>query len=196
MKYVVYSPPIGEITWDYTREAAGGSETYHIEIVERLARRGHEVVSYAPVSWPFKKEREHKGVIWRHSKNVRTDEAGIWIINRTPALADDFSAEALKQSRLWLICHDFDYGPKQMTQERLAKFEYVVGMSPSHAAYLQHSYPHARVITGSGGIALDRMEIVESSQSITRNPKAIIYASNPGRGLLQLLKIFDRARRV
>jgi glycosyltransferase involved in cell wall biosynthesis len=78
--------------WDFRNPdtvGIGGSETAQIELAKRLAKRGHNVVSYAPVADDCPKI--HDGVKWSHYKNADLTQPGLWIIFRSPGAADKFN---------------------------------------------------------------------------------------------------------
>ena len=79
--------------WDWTNpetRGIGGSETSHIEMARRLANRGHNVISYAPLPADKHDTIGPGGVRWRHSGSlfggrVMIDEPAIWVVYRDPA---------------------------------------------------------------------------------------------------------------
>ena len=194
MNFRFVSEPTFE-PWDWTNPALvgiGGSETSHIEMTQRLAARGHRVISYAPVGFegwradPF-------GVIWMHSKYLDTETApDAWIVYRAPHLVDDLPEDAV----VWLICQDVDY-PKQLTERRAKRFARIVALCETHAAYLKARYPFVadRVFVSSNGI---KTELIAELDAVRprRNPKRLMYASSPDRGMEFLLDVFSRAKEI
>lgn len=189
MRYIIYSDtPLAE--WDWT--ASGGSEQYHIELAERLAARGHEVFSYAPVPWKVVKQRKHKGVIWNHIDKVDTTLPGVWIIQRNPDIIYGFPPERPGQL-VFLAAHDFDYHIVRDSKhyEWAERFDAVLCESESHAGYLHARYPGATVLVTGAGIPPERISEVPE---VERNPKRIMWSMSATRGLPQMLRIFQRAR--
>jgi len=64
MKFIFYSPVHFE-KWNWTNsveKGIGGSETSHVEMAWRLASRGHEVITYAPI--PDDSPNEWRNTKW------------------------------------------------------------------------------------------------------------------------------------
>lgn len=197
MKIIFYSELQFE-TWDWTNpdtKGIGGSETSHIEMAWRLAARGHEVISYAPVPWEGQEVgnvRWDRNVKWMHYSHANFEEKALWIIYRTPAIMDKFGPIDAEQPR-WLICQDVTYA--DFNTERIAKFDKIVTLCGDHSAYISGVEGTAgKIWQSSNGIKAAAMRAVERGTTSTRNPKKLIYASSPDRGLLTLLKIFKKAR--
>jgi glycosyltransferase involved in cell wall biosynthesis len=124
---------------------------------------------------------------------------------------------------LWLICQDVDYpdsGPLAgLNEARRKKLDRIIALCQTHAGHLRYRYPDVaeKVCVSSNGICTDGIEAVENlARAMTpgcnwpscncpgntkdpcgrleRDPKKIVYASSPDRGLLPLLNIFKRAR--
>lgn len=170
----------------------GGSETSHVEMAWRLARRGHEVISYAPV--PFDGWQEWRGTKWTHYENADFKQPGIWVIYRNPAVLDKFPNPHPGQT-LWIMSQDTDYGPAYIP-EREAKIDCVLALCHTHAMHLLRGHPglEGKVWITSNGVKMDMVRELEANGAPVRNPKKLIYASSPDRGLKQLLQIFKRAR--
>ena len=194
MNFRFVSEPTFE-PWDWTNPALvgiGGSETSHIEMAQRLAARGHRVTSYAPVGFEGWRADPY-GVIWMHSKYLDTETApDAWIVYRAPHLVDDLPEDAV----VWLICQDIDY-PKQLTERRAKRFARIVALCETHAAYLKARYPFVadRVFVSSNGI---KTELIAELDAVRprRNPKRLMYASSPDRGMEFLLDVFSRAKEI
>jgi glycosyltransferase involved in cell wall biosynthesis len=209
-KILFYSEPTFE-TWDWTNpetKGIGGSETSHVEMAARLARRDNIVLSFAPVvtvagMTMASAQIGPGGAQWMHSDNfapfinhehfVKTGV--VYIIYRAPQAVDVLPAGA----NAWLICQDVDYimTGHELTEERLGKFSRIVALCKRHADFLKARYPkHAdRVFQSSNGI---KREIIEriALEAIERNPKRLMYASSPDRGMEFLLDIFPRAKEI
>lgn len=188
MKFILYHPVYFE-QWDYraAERGIGGSETNQIEMAWRLARRGHEVISYAPI--PDDCEPMWRGTEWRHIDNVDFTEDGIWIIYRAPQSADYF--EPSENREFWLMCQDEDY--PQFSEERAEKFKKVMPLCQAHADNLVITKPYLaeKIWITSNGVKID---LLRDTKPQERNPYRIMYASSPDRGLLNLLKIFKHAK--
>lgn len=173
--------------WANLDQGIGGSETHHIEIAWRLARRGHKVFSYAPVPW--KGAKENRDVIWKRLEEADYSAKGLWITYRCPELLDKFK----KGQRVWLICQDESYST--WTKERAAKVERIICLCQEHARNMAIGYPYLKekICVSSNGVRMDLIREVEK-QKIERNPKRMIYCSSPDRGLKQLVQIFNKVR--
>lgn len=189
MKFILYHPVHFE-EWDYRNleTGIGGSETNQIEMAWRLAKRGHEVISYAPI--PDDCESYWRGVEWRHLEDVDFAENGIWIIYRSPNTADHFEPDTDRE--YWLMCQDEDY--PTFTEERAAKFSRIMPLCETHASNLVGTKPYLKdkIWITTNGIRMDLIREIEELPE--RNPKRIMYASSPDRGLKYVLQTFKRAR--
>lgn len=208
--------------WDWTnpdRVGIGGSETSHIEMAQRLARRGNEVVSFAPLETDGRGEgyrvngsdveadsfTDPAGVVWypvEHFENyVYQYPNAVFVIYRAPRLVDLLPAGAIA----WLICQDVDYTSPQneLTEERALRFTRIVALCREHAGYLARRLPAAawvspavpRICVSSNGIKSEYIQKLLANPP-ERNPMRLIYASSPDRGLENLLQIFARVREI
>lgn len=212
MRFNFYSPVHFE-RWDYRSsvdKGIGGSETSHVEMAWRLARRGHEVHNFVPMP-----EDQHSPHIWRDTVWSNLEDAdfsapGVWVLYRCPEIVDRFPDPHPGQA-LWLIMQDWDH-PGRWTEERVKKLDRIVPMSRDHERALLRSHPELKGktwVTRNGvkcdliaevampwvdvnGQRLPSMENQFLMQS--RNPRRMMYASSPDRGLLSALKIFKRAK--
>lgn len=183
--------------WDHRNPdtvGIGGSETSAIEMAWRLARRGFNVTSYAPI--PDDCPTPHRGVTWKSSKEIDYSQKGLWIIYRAPDQADEFKKNHPGQI-LWLMCEDIDYckASNRFTKKRIAKFDRIMPLCEAHALHFMSRYPEmkGKITISSNGIRLGLIRKIEK-ENIERNPKKIVYASSPDRGLINLIKVFKRAR--
>ena len=189
MKFVFISAPTFEY-WDWRNPddpGIGGSETSHVEMSRRIAARGHEVLCFAPVERPS--VDPVSGVRWEWSEDCDfSQHADVWVVYRAPELADKLPAGA----NAWLICQDVDY-PGSLTEERAGKFSRIVALCEAHAQHLKARHPYANVITSSNGIKAGLIEELLLDPP-ARNPRRLMYASSPDRGLIHLLDVFRRAK--
>jgi glycosyltransferase involved in cell wall biosynthesis len=153
----------------------------------RLAQRGYEVISYAPI--PDDCQRIHRGVQWRHISEADWSEDGLWVIYRKPEIIDN-----LQDQRAWLLCQDVDY--PTLNEERAERFEKIIALTLAHGSILLASKPYLRdkIFISSNGIRMDVIREVEKEE-LERNFKRVMYASSPDRGLLETLQTFTLARR-
>lgn len=197
MKFNFFAHPTFEPwSWDAPMTTGiGGSETSQIEMAQRLAARGHQVVSYAPT--PHEESQEHAGVVWTRCDKVDwTQDDCTWIIYRCPQAVDLLPPNV----PAWLVCQDVDY-PPMLTPERLERFTRIIALCEDHANFLRKRYPDAdsKICVSSNGI---RPEVVKATlfkarhEGIVRNPRRMMYASSAERGLWILLYIFERVREI
>lgn len=193
MKFFLYHPVHFE-EWDYRNvdTGIGGSETHQIEMAWRLARRGHEVISYAPL--PKDCIKQWRGTHWKHLDEVNFSQEGLWIIYRSPETMDKIEKKPNQQ--FWLLCQDEWY--PSMTEERAAKFDKILPLCQTHGRYLikKHPYLANKIWVTSNGIRMDLIREVEKEDVPERNPKRLMYASSPDRGLKYLLQSFRKAREI
>lgn len=195
MNFVFLSVPTFE-PWDWNNPdliGIGGSETSHIEMSNRLSDRGHNVYSYGPT--PFKEPTVNPhGVTWERCDNDQNiwRRDGVWVVYRDPQSIDDVD---VSRNPAWLICQDVDY--PALTEERARKFTRIVTLCEAHAQYMRMKFPALadKIFVSSNGIKSEY--IAEALKNPpTRNPKRLMYASSPDRGLLYLCTIFQRAREI
>jgi glycosyltransferase involved in cell wall biosynthesis len=195
MRFIFYSPVNFE-DWDWRNSierGIGGSETSHVEMAWRLARRGHEVISYAPI--PPDCPGEWRGTFWKRYEEADFTQDGLWIIYRAPETLDKFGPRRPEQPR-WLMCQDTWY--PTMTEARAEKLDRVLALCQDHVAHLKASaqYIGDKLWFTSNGAKVDLARALEADGAPVRNPKKLIYASSPDRGLVPLLDIFGRAREL
>jgi glycosyltransferase involved in cell wall biosynthesis len=197
MKYIFASERTFE-PWDWRNpntQGIGGSETSHIEMARRLAARGHEVKSYAPVD--FDGVQENEGVLWRKIEDCDySEDCDVWVIYRAPNLLDHLKDGAIS----WLICQDVDYKHKErgLNNARLDKLTRLVALCGEQARHLRDNSPGQfikKVCQSSNGIKAELIEEIER-ENLPRNPKRLMYASSPDRGMEFLLDIFPRAKEI
>jgi glycosyltransferase involved in cell wall biosynthesis len=210
--------------WDWTnpdRVGIGGSETSHIEMAQRIARRGNGVISYAPLTIDETAPKGFAapapavdtdipefigpaGVQWRPielfesagSAGVLQHVPGlVYVIYRSPRLIDLVPAGAIA----WLICQDVDYTTPSncLTEERALRFTRIVALCQAQADHLCKRLPAAadRVRVSSNGVKAEYIRELLANPP-ERNPMRLIYASSPDRGLENLLQIFSRVREI
>lgn len=178
--------------WDHRNPESpgiGGSETAQVEMARRLAARGHDVTSYAPIRDDTTDDGPAK---WRHCDTADFNEPGTWFIFRSPEAADRF--EPTPTRKAMLIAQDVSYFEGcggAYTPERAAKFESIVGLCKVHCDFLrtQYSFMVDKVIESSNGICTDRMPMIAGR----RDPHKLVWSSSPDRGLEALLLILQRA---
>lgn len=197
MRFIFYSPVAFE-QWDWrnsVEKGIGGSETSHVEMSWRLAKRGHEVITYAPI--PEDCPGEWRNTIWKKCEEADWSLKGIWILYRCPEAIDKFEI-ARENQVLWFMMQDWDY--PTWNEERKAKLDLVITLCQAHGRDVIAKHPDLKdkLWLSSNGIKLDLIKEIEAEYLKTgfpkRNPHKIIYASSPDRGLKHVVKSFTRAR--
>ena len=178
--------------WDWNTPdttGIGGSETAHIEMAKRLAKRGHEVVSFIPFGGG---NTIAESVSWRDSDTIAQQIGQLvdytWFVYRAPQFFD----LDLPKGKYFFVAQDIGY---DFTPEQLAKIDGYICLCEDHCKYTAARYPSlkGRIFKSSNGIKRDLIEKIEKEQ-IVRNPKKLIYASSPDRGLELLLTDWFRIR--
>lgn len=166
----------------------GGSETSHIELTWRLAARGYDVTSYAPLK--SHTAMKWRSSTWRHFEDCDYSQPGLWIIYRNPAELDNFPEEHPGQ-KLIFMAQDTYY--KDATAERYAKLDSFLCLCPDHQHQVSLEWPTLKdkiYLTGNGL----KPELVKQvlSERIPRNPRKVIFVSSPDRGIKNAAAIIDR----
>lgn len=186
----------------------GQSETAQCELARRLAKRGWDVVSYAPVPW--RGLQHHYGASWGHLDDADFTRPGHWLLFRRPEDLDHFPLNHPKQ-KLHIVAQDESFG-NRWTDERIAKLDTLFALCESHKRSLESDHPalKGKVKVAANGIKMELIRDAESAAqllntavadgvmkpefALARDPHRIMWASSPDRGLLRLLKIFKRLR--
>jgi len=179
--------------WTYDNpdtKGIGGSETAQIELAWRLARRGHDVVSYGPM--PFDGWQTWRGTRWSHYDNIDYSRSGAWLVYRSPELLDNFYIKHSKQI-IYYIAQDTAY--LTATAERYSKIDYYVCLCQDHKLAVAKEWPELadRIVVWRNGIKSEEIKQV-LEEGIERDPYKMIYCSSPDRGLENLLEIYARAK--
>jgi glycosyltransferase involved in cell wall biosynthesis len=193
MQVTSFHPPTFR-NYDHTTpdlEGIGGSETAQIQMATGLAKRGHDVVVYAPTPGG-ESSVDPNGVRWFDCQKADFTREGIWILNRCPQVADYFPADHPSQ-KLWLLAEDTHY--ESMTEERGAKLDRYICLCQSHAWFTAQRFPYLKdkICIGANGVRMELIREIEKDPPV-RNPRKMIFASSPDRGLMPLLKMFPRIK--
>ncbi len=177
--------------WDYRNvfeKGIGGSETSHVELAIRLAYRGHRVHSYTDLPHDQEDHFAH-GVSWCDIEDADFSQGDLWILYRQPSLG----AKLLEGTRAWLVCQDVFY-PDWRSAD-VAKFEKIIALCPRQVAEIASRDPAnaSKIVLSGNGVNVERFITAEQDAPI-RDPKRLIWASSPDRGLKELLDIFERAK--
>ncbi|PWU06091.1 MAG: hypothetical protein C5B43_02310 [Verrucomicrobia bacterium] len=179
--------------WDYDssiKKGIGGSETSIVEMSWRLARRGHKVTVYAPITKSTK--RDWRGTKWYRFEKATYKEPGVWIIYRVPELIDKFMPRK-KNQQLWFLWQDWYY--PNLNKKRQKAVDRHITLCKAHGKKILREYPwitKEQLWLSSNGIKVDLLEEIEK-EKIKRNPFRIMHASSPDRGLKQAILIFRKA---
>jgi len=191
MKIHLVSPVHFE-KWDWRNgeTGIGGSETCHIELSWRLARRGYEVHAYSPL--PEDSLRQWRGTTWHDLEEADYEQDGLWIFFRNPEAIENITVT--KNRRVWLNLQDENVCGS-LGEDRAAKIDRVMCISHSQSRRIIAGWPilKDKIFIATDGIKVDTIRKVEA-EGIERIPTKLVYASSPDRGLLQLIKVFAKAR--
>ena len=196
MKTIYLYSPVHFEQWDYrnsTEKGIGGSETCHTEMAWRLARRGYEVHSYSPL--PDDCDREWRGTHWHRLEDADFSQPGLWVFFRS---TNEINANEKKPGQEWWLLLQDEGCTGPITQSTADKLDRVIALCGWHRGHIEKNWPVVKdkVVVSSNGIKVDLMREIEAEGIPRRNPKKLIYASSPDRGLLTLLKIFPKAKEI
>lgn len=169
----------------------GGSETGMVEMAWRLAARGHKITCYCPLAGET--NQTWRNTEWKDISQVDFTVGDLWIFVRTPGAVTNLTHG---NQKAWILCQDVDYFDLE-SEEVSKRCEKVIALCPTHKKYIEHYHPllKGKVDVSSNGIKTELINSITSVPCIVpRNPKRLMYASSPDRGLLNLLPIFKRAR--
>ena len=195
MRIILYSPVKFE-DWDFRScdKGIGGSETSAVQMAKEMAKRGHEVISYAPLPADMP-----SGTVWEGNKWYRLEEVdwsmpGWWMLYRCPQAIDNFDP-ARKDQPLSLMFQDWDYRDS-LIGERVEKLGRAVVLCRSHERYLLKKCPELKDKTWvtRNGIRNDLILETEAQGIPERNNNSMMFASSPDRGLKEALLIYDRVK--
>lgn len=184
--------------WDYRNVfdiGIGGSETSHVEMAIRLAKRGHTVTSYTDLP-PDCPNPNFGGVHWRKLDLATFEEDALWIIYRQPSLGAKLTPDTNR--KFWLVCQDVFY--PDWDTKAVASFDRIIGLCPRHIDDIKFRDPSVagQLCMSSNGINVERIQAAEQftqwNANYQRNPARLIWTSSPDRGLKELLDIFERAK--
>lgn len=207
MTFRFYSPRALE-PWDWRNpdeKGIGNSETSHIEMALRLAKRGHEVVSYTNMPDEtyenLQQVRRYGEVAWRDLVQADFSQSGVWVLYRCPEMIEQFTHRTRADQQVWLVVQDTYF---VLTDPQAAIVDRVLCLCEAQAAKQREVSPNCadKVCVTSNGIRVDMIEEVERGMceplwaDVTiRKPYRLHFSSSPDRGLPVLLeKIFPRAK--
>jgi glycosyltransferase involved in cell wall biosynthesis len=197
MNFHLYSP-LSLTPWnpEDTETGIGGIETSVAEMAWRLQRAGHDVTVYAPTGRPK--------AVWRGTTWIPIDQAdfslpGIWCLYRCPGTVKKFDRSRQDQ-KIWFMVQDWDYG-----WSALDSYDRAMVLCETHKKWLIERHPELepKITVTSNGVKVDLIdELCDPDQQRRctpcpprRNPKKIIFASSPDRGLMNLLHIVAYAQK-
>lgn len=166
----------------------GGSEKAVVMMAPRLQKRGYRVTVYGNVPRDQRGIDSQTGVNWQHYGSFDKSRArGTIIYWRAPeALEFPFAA---KQRIVW--CHDVQ-DARRWTDPRIALVDQVWVLSEFHASTLGEAREKlgSKVVITRNGIDVD---LFKKYFGVARDPKKVIFASSPDRGVLSAIDLFKRA---
>ena len=188
---IVSSPSLEKWDWRSPAKGIGGSETSHVRMAQGLRNAGFDIVSFAPV--PEDVVDDPTGLSWRDTSEFRARDFKVVIDYRDPALLR--TPRKPKKASWWFVAQDVGYP----WGEEIAKVDRYLTLCPTHARYTRDLYPElhkdGRLFISSNGIDSEGIrEVLADFQKLglKRNPKRLMYASSPDRGLMCLLEQWFR----
>lgn len=171
-------------------DGLGGSEKAVVQMAKRLQARGLKVSVYTNVP-ADERGIDSDGVNWQHYGAFDYERPrGTLLCWRSPELLElPLSA---KKRILW--CHDVQ-DPRRWTDARAALADEVWVLSEYHATTLGpwREKLGSKVRITRNGIDADLYRRLLADPKLVRNPKKVIYASSPDRGLLTSIRTYRRA---
>lgn len=179
--------------WGPKSDGLGGSEKSVIQMAKRLQKRGLRVSVYTNVP-PDQRGIDSDGVNWQHYGSLDysrpRDTLLCW---RSPELLE--LPIPAKRRILW--CHDVQ-DPRRWTDARVQLVDEVWVLSEFHKTTLGPWLPklESKVRVTRNGVDAALFKRLLADPALVRNPKKIIYASSPDRGVLTAMRIFRRAKEL
>ena len=180
MSTIRFYCPRGIEPWDWRsidEGGIGGSETHVVEMAARLAKE-HDVAVYAPLKEDT--PESNAGVSWRNIHELDPREDAIWVLQRCPEALEKYEWKGKKVLHLHDIMIPNAWDPDWGKQADL-----IVGQSETHARAMQETLPglNGQVTWVGSGARVGLFERIEAEGPVERNPKKMIWASDPLRGL-------------
>jgi len=186
---IVCGPGFEEWSPKNTSTGLGGSEEAVVYLGRELAKLGWKVTVFAN---PGSEAGNHDGVEYRpyYELNMRDNFNGL-ILWRGIGLVD--ADPMAKFTMVWL--HDVPNNP-DFTEERVNKVDKIAVLSEYHKSLLRMQKDGAFVPMPEDKVFLTANGLPELKiPKVKRNPKQMIYASSPDRGLVYLLTNWDAVRK-
>lgn len=178
---VIYAS-VGIEEWDEDslKTGIGGSETAVIEMAKRLGKAGYHVTIYGDVN----EDRIFGNVTYTPAPMINwSDEFDIFISWRNIGIFKEIDIKARK-TYLWL--HDV-VNPMDFTQDLIDKINKIIVLSGYHRGLLP-DVPDEKIYVSRNGIDTD---LIQKLELFDKRPLKVIYASQPIRGLEQLLDAWE-----
>lgn len=185
---IVCGPGFEEWSPKSVQTGLGGSEEAVVYMAQELKRKGWKVTVFAN---PGKDAGDHQGVNYVSWNTFNTkDNFNILILWRNIGLVDHNLQARYKM--VWM--HDVPTNP-DFTQERVGKVDKIAVLSEFHKTlFRMHTItgesvpmPEEKFFVTANGIPTPQL-----NTKWKRDPKAMIYASSPDRGLVYLLNNWSK----
>lgn len=184
-RFVFYIVPDAGHPWDsrHTETGIGGSEIAAIRLSASLAKLGQEVIIFNNCA----EEGTYEGVTWLRKEKFDDYEANnfidVLIVSRLPEFRF-----VNPRTLVYFWAHDLNYY-KRITTSNWAYFDKFLILSNYHYKFFSEAYPF--IPSTSYALMTNGLDLTRFDQKIVRNPKKLIYSSNPDRGLHHLFDIFE-----
>lgn len=174
------------------KASLGGSETCALQLSRALVKRGHHVSVFSNLpEGPGKWDGVNYLSVNDWSKYAQTTSHDISIVQRDPTAFN----QQLRSKLNVLWCHDLGLKRyRSAFRPSVWNVDYIVPVSHWHGRQLAEVYelPTSLIVTMYNGIEVEEIRKI-SGRGQARDPKALVYASRPERGLDVLLQsVFPR----
>jgi glycosyltransferase involved in cell wall biosynthesis len=183
--YVFYVKPDAGHPWDseHTEEGIGGSEIAVINLSKELAKAGQNVLVFNNCHTPG----IYDGVFWNHidafDAYEKLNNIDVLIVSRWPEFRF-----VKPRTQVYYWAHDLNYY-ERITPSNWQYFDKFLVLSRYHYRFFSEAYPW--IPKDRFDILANGLDLKRFNQNIRRNPKKLIYSSNPDRGLVVLFDIFE-----
>lgn len=170
------------------KKGLGGSEEAVVHMGNELTKIGWKVTVYAN---PGKEAGNHDGVEYRPYYELNPKDAfNVLILWRSIGFVD-FNPNT-RFTMVWM--HDVPNNP-DFTEARVNKVDKIAVLSEFHESLLRMEKDGEFVPMPKGKVFLTSNGIAEMTNEWSGDPKKMIYASSPDRGLVYLLKNWEAIRK-
>lgn len=183
---VLYVKPDAGHSWDpeHTNEGVGGSEIAAINLSKELAKLGHKVIVFNRCASPGMYDNVEWKDLTTFDEYEKLNHIDFLIVSRLP----EFRFVNPKTKVLYWA-HDLNYYAR-ITPTNWQYFDKFLILSRYHYRFFSEAYPW--IPSEFYDILPNGLDLTRFEQTVERNPKKLIYSSNPDRGLAVLINMFEK----